>query len=56
MIIMRSKQIGEAPLDIRCDTVVCSFCSTPWQSNTKFFPLESILRFPVEFGTPKVLL
>ena len=26
MIVMRSKQIGVAPLDIRCDAVVCSFC------------------------------
>ena len=36
---------GVAPLDIRCDTVVCSFCSTPWRSNTKFFPLESRINF-----------
>ena len=27
MIVMRSKQTGVAPLDIRCDTVACSFCS-----------------------------
>ena len=33
MTVMRSKQIGVALLDIRCDTVVCSFSSTPWRSN-----------------------
>ena len=45
MIVMRSKQAGVEPRDIRGDTVVCSFCSTPWQSNTKFFPLESRINF-----------
>ena len=45
MIVMRSKQIGVAPLDIRCDAVVCSFGSTPWRSNTKFFPPESRINF-----------
>ena len=52
MIVMRSKQTGVAPLDIRCDTVVCSFRSAPWQSNAKFFPLESRINFIL----PKVCL